>query len=154
MKNSLRFALPLVALVLVVLLWRWTHPKLSDEQQIQAAISDIATQANHKHSGGVANYLSKDFQLDGVKRAEFQKQLTLGMLQYAVINLRTSDVQVRTNGDTATTTGQYHLGLKIEFSSPEQTTDSAFKLTWKREDGGWKISNADGNKLPPGLTGG
>jgi len=154
MKNSLRFVLPLVALLFVVLFWRLTHPKLSDEQQIQAAIQDIATQANHKHSGAVANYLSIGFQLDGVKRAEIQKQLTLGMLQYAVINLRTSDVQVQINGDTATTTGQYHLGLKTEFSSPEQTTDSAFKLTWKREDGQWKISNADGNKLPPALTGG
>jgi hypothetical protein len=72
MKNSLRFVLPLIAIVFVVLLWRWTHPKLSDEQQIQAAISDIGAQTNHKRSGAVANYLSKSFQLDGVKRAEFK----------------------------------------------------------------------------------
>jgi len=154
MKNSLRFVLPLVALVLAVLLWRWMHPKMTDEQQIQAAISDIGTQASHKSSGGITFYLSKDFRYDTVKPGEIRKNLTAGMLQYAAINLRTSDVQVQVNGDTATTTGQYHLGLKNDFSSPEQTTDSAFKLAWKREDGAWKISNADGNTLPPGLTGG
>lgn len=127
---------------------------MTDEQQIQAAIGDIAVQASHKSAGGVTYYLSKSFQYDSFKRGDIKKDLGGGMFRYAVINLRTSNVQIQVNGDSATTTGTYQLGLKLEFNSPEETTSSPFKLGWKREDGAWKISNADGNKLPPGLTGG
>lgn len=153
-KKSLRFAIPLALLLLLVLGWKWTHPQLSDEDQIRQSLDGIATQASHKSSSGVTSFLSKDFQMDGLKRKDITQQLTLGMLQYAVVNLKVSNVQVQTNGNTATSTGHYDVGLKSEFSSPEQKTSSEFSLKWKREDGQWKISDADGNKLPPGLGGG
>lgn len=153
MNKSLRFGVPVILLVLAVLLSRWTHPALGDEQQIRAALDGIAVQASNKSSGGVTSFLTKDFQLDGIKKSDIQKQLTLGLLQYRVVNLRVSNVRVQVNGDTATTKGRYDLGLKTEFSSPEEESSNDFSLKWKREDGQWKISDADGNKLPPGLGG-
>ena len=92
--------------------------------------------------------------MDGLKRKDITQQLTIGMLQYAVVNMKVSNVQVQTNGARATSTGHYYIGLKSEFTSPEQKTSSDFTLKWKREDGEWKILSADGNKLPPGLGGG
>ncbi len=152
-KKSLRFAIPPILLVLLVLGWKWTHPNLSDEDQIRQSLEGIATQASRKSSSGVTSFLSKDFRMDGFKRKDITQQLTIGMLQYAAINMKVSNVQVQTNGDTATSTGNYEVGLKPEFSSPEQKTSAQFTLKWKREDGKWKISGADGNKLPPGLGG-
>ena len=132
-------------------MWRATHPALTDEQQIQAALDGIATQASHKSAGGITSFLAKDFQLDGMKKSDLQKQLTIGMLNFRVVNMKISGVQVQVNGDTATTRGRYDLGLKTEFTSPEEKYASDFSLKWKRENGQWKISNADGNKLPMGL---
>lgn len=154
MKKSLRFGVPLVLLVLAVFLWRALHPALSDEQQIQAALDGIATAASNRSSGGVTSFLAKNFQLDGLKKSDIQQRLTLGMLQYRVVNLHVSGVQVQVNGDTATTKGHYDLGLKTEFSSPEEKMSDNFSLKWKRENGQWKIADAQGNKLPPGLGGG
>ncbi len=154
MKKSLRFVVPLVLLALAVFLWRATHPALSDEQQIEAALDGIATQASHKSAGGVASFLAKDFQFDGFKRSDVRQQLAVGLLQYSAVNMKVSNVQVQVNGDTATTRGHYDLGLKRDFNSPEDKVPSDFSLKWKREDGQWKIYNADGNTLPPGLTGG
>lgn len=154
MKKFSRFIIqPLVLIVLAILFWRWNHPALTDEQQIQAALDGIATQASHKSSGGITSFLAKDFQLDGVKKSDLQKQLTLGMLQYRVVNMKISGVQVQVSGDTATTKGLYDLGFKTEFSSPEEKYSSDFSLKWKREDSQWKIADAQGNKLPPGLGG-
>ncbi len=154
MKKSLRFVVPLLLLVLVFFGWKWTHPTLSDQEQIRAALDGLAAQASHKNSSGVTSFLTKDFQMDGLKKKDLRQQLTVGMLQYAVVNLKITSVQAEVNGDSATTRGRYELGLKQEFSSPEQKTSSDFVLKWKREDGQWKISDADGNKLPPGLAGG
>lgn len=154
MKPSLRFVVPLVLVVLGFLLWRWTHPALSDEQQIRAALDGIETQASHKSSGGITSFLARDFEMNGLKRKELTQSLTAGLLGYRVVNLKISRVQVQVSGDTATTKGHYDLGLKTEFTSPEQPFFNDFKLKWKREDGQWKISNADDNTLPPGLVGG
>ncbi|BCM89676.1 hypothetical protein IAD21_01523 [Abditibacteriota bacterium] len=154
MKKSLRFLIPLILVVFAVLFWRWKHPTLSDEDQIRQSLDGIASQVSHKNSGGVTSFLSKKFQLDGLKKSDIQKQLTIGMLSYATIEATISPSQIKIDGDTATTTGHYNLGMKQEFNSPVQNYSSEFTLQWKREDGQWKISNADGNKLPPGLTGG
>ncbi len=153
MKKSLRFLIPLILVVVVVLFWRWRHPTLSDEDQIRQSLDGIATQVSHKQAGGVVSFLSKDFQLDGTKKSDLQKQLTLGMLSYASVDASISPSEVQVNGDTAITKGHYTLGMKQEFNSPAQNYSSDFTLHWKREDGQWKISNADGNKLPPGLIG-
>lgn len=92
--------------------------------------------------------------MDGTKKGQIQKQLAYGLLSYAVIEATISPSQIEVKGDTATTKGRYNLGLKQEFTSPAQNYSSEFTLQWKREDGQWKISNADGNKLPAGLMGG
>lgn len=153
MKKPLRFLIPLIIVVLAAFLWRWTHPKLSDEDQIEQALNGIATQVSHKSAGGIASYLSKDFQIDGIKKGDIQKQLAYGMLTYASIKMGIAASRIEVNGDTATTKGHYDMGLKREFSSPEQNFEADFSLKWKREDGQWKISNADGNRIPPGLSG-
>ena len=51
-----------------------------------------------------------------------------------------------------TTNGHYDLSLKPEYTSPANTVGSEFTVKWKRENGEWKISNADGNKLPQGMS--
>ena len=154
MKPSLRLLTPLVLVILTLFLWRWTHPILSDEQQIRAALDGIEAQASHKNSGGITSYLTKDFEMNGLKRKELTQNLTGGLFNYRVVTLKISRVQVQVSGNTATTRGHYYLGLKTEFSSPEQPFSNDFSLKWKREDGQWKISSADDNTLPPGLIGG
>lgn len=152
-----RYSRPLIFLVLLVLAlvgWKWTHPTLSDEDQIKVALDGLAAQASNKSASGVTSFLSKDFQIDGLKRGDLKKQLTLGLLQYRVVEMKTSRVEVQVSGDTATTTGYYYLNLKSEYTSPGDKYNAPFTLKWKREDGTWKISNADGNKLPTGLSGG
>jgi hypothetical protein len=152
-KKSLRFVIPLVLVVLAVFFWRVTHPTLSDEEQIRQSLDGIAAQASHKSAKGIISYLSKDFQIDGTKKSDIQNQLTYAMLSKAAIEMKIGPSQVQVEGDTATTKGSYNLGLKQEFNSPIQNYTSDFTLKWKREDGQWKISNADGNKLPPGIMG-
>ena len=154
MKKSLRVVIPLVLVVLVGLFWRWTHPVLSDQDQIRGALDGLAAEVSHKSAKGIVSYLSEDFQIDGAKRGQIQKQLVYGLLSYAAIDATISPSQIEVHGDTATTKGHYNLGLKQEFNSPAQNYSSEFTLRWKRENGQWKISNADGNKLPSGLTGG
>lgn len=154
MKKSLRLLIPLVLVVLAVLFWRWTHPALSDQDQIRQAMSGLATQVSNKSAKGIVSYLSDDFQMSGVKKGQIQKQLVYGLLSYAAVEAKIDPSQIEVNGDTATTKGNYNLGLKQEFNSPVQNYSSEFTLKWKRENGQWKISNADDNKIPPGLMGG
>ncbi len=154
MKRLPRWIIPLVLLLLAVFFWRLTHPKLTDEQQIRVALDDIGAQAGHKSAGGVTYYLSKDFRVQGLGPNGLRKQLAGGFLEYAAVRLQTSGVQIKVTGDTATTTGLYDIGLKREFNSPEEKFSDLFTLKWKREDGGWKISDAPGVTVPKGLDGG
>ena len=154
MKKLPRWILPVVLLLLAVFAWRLTHPKLTDEQQLRVALDDIATQAGHKNAGGITYYLSKDFRVQGLGPNGLKKQLVGGFLEYAAVRLNTSGVQVKVTGDTATTTGVYDIGLKKEFTSPEDKFSDIFTLQWKREDGEWKIADAPGVKAPMGLGGG
>ena len=133
------------ALLLVAFFgWRLTHPPLTDEQQIAANIDGLTASANNKSAGGVASYLSKKFIFNGIRKKDFQNQLVGGFLQYRVVKLQTSGLQTKINGDTASSEGRWSLGLKSEYTSPEERTSGTFELQWRRENGEWKIVEADG----------
>lgn len=143
----------LIAGIVIVLLalfgiWRWTHPTLTDEEQIQANIAGIELGASHRAAGEVAWYLSEKFNYNGTKRSEFRKQLTLGMLQYRIIDLSSSGVQIKVNGDSATSSGTYQLSLKSEPDSSPEIHRGEFKLSWVREEGTWKLRTAEGDQMP------
>lgn len=145
--------LPFLALVLVIALgffaWRLTHPALTDEQQIAANLAGIESAASNKSASGVASYLSKNFKFNGIKKSEFQNQLVGAFLQYRVVKLQTDGVKTQVKGDAATSVGGWNLGIKSEFTSPEQTTSGQFELKWRKEDGEWKIVEANGQgELP------
>ena len=132
-------------------LWRALHPALTDEQQIAANLDAIAAAAGERDAVSIANFMAPTFTFNGQKnteRKEFQRQLYAGMLQYRGIDLQINGVQVNVQGDVADSDGRFLLNLKPEFDSPPEPYGGNFKLTWKRLDGEWKISEVEGAPVP------
>ena len=139
----------LILLLSAVLVWRITHPALTDHQQIAANLDGIADAASRRSARGVANFLSKDFDFNGTNKRDFQNQLVAGLLQYRVVELKLNGVQTNVNGDSASSAGRYNLSLKSEYNSPPQVSTGEFKLKWRKIDGEWKVVGGQGTA--PGL---
>ncbi|HEX8463540.1 MAG TPA: nuclear transport factor 2 family protein [Abditibacterium sp.] len=134
----------LVLLLLgVVIGWRATHPPLSDEQQIAAALDGITAAANARQPRGVVGFLSRDFKFAGGGRKNLQQALASGMLSYRVIDLNISGVEVKIQGETATSEGRFRLSRRSEADSAPETTSGEFRLKWRKEDGEWLVTQAE-----------
>ncbi|PQV65401.1 hypothetical protein B1R32_101141 [Abditibacterium utsteinense] len=148
---------PILALLILVvggvLLWRWTHPKLSDEEQIAANLNGICEGAKARSPRAITDYLSKDFKAGDTTKSELQNSLVAGILQYRVIDLKISSVKTSVlraslgEGVTASSEGQFLLSLKSEYNSQPQIQTGKFDLKWRKIDGEWKVITAQG-ELP------
>ena len=144
MKRLLLVAGTLILLLSAIWVWRATHPALTDQQQIAANLDGIAEAANRRSARGVANFLARDFNFNGIKKRDFQNQLAGGLLQFRVVDLGLNGVQTQIQGDTASSVGNYVLSLKSEYNSPPQISRGDFKLKWRKVEGEWKIVGAEG----------
>ena len=136
-------------LLSAILTWRRLHPPLSDEEQIAAALDGISAAAKTRSARGIANFLAKDFKFGGgTGKKDFQNSLVGGILQYRVIDLNLSGVQVDSNGETAKSDGRYVLSLKSEFNSPPEIFRGKFDLQWRKIDGEWLVVSAQGENAP------
>ncbi len=139
----------IVLLVLgAVLTWRRLHPPLTDEQQIAAALNGITAAANARSPRGIADYLAKDFQFGSTTKSEFQNSLVGGILQYRVIDLKLAGTKTEVNGETASSQGRYVLSLKSEFTSPPEVFAGKFALKWRKIEGQWLVTGAQGEQTP------
>ncbi len=143
MRKFLPFLILLVLLAGGVFIWRLTHPKLSDEEQIAANLDAICEAARNRSSRGITDYLAKHFKTGGIGKKDFQNSLVAGMLQVRVIDLQVSALSTEFYGQGAESTGNYVLSLKSEFDSPPQIQKGKFDLKWQKIDGEWKIVAAD-----------
>ncbi|HEX9997987.1 MAG TPA: nuclear transport factor 2 family protein [Abditibacterium sp.] len=132
-------------LISAVLTWRYFNPPLSDKEQIALALDEICAAAEARSARGIANYLSKDFKFGAqTSKKDFQNSLVGGILQYRVINLDIAGVKVDVNSATATSDGRYVLNLRSEANSPPEILSGQFLLKWRKIDGQWLITNANG----------
>ncbi|RYG70941.1 nuclear transport factor 2 family protein [bacterium] len=145
-----KFKLPVIGLLLVLVglfIWRVRQPALTDEQRIAAAMEGICAAASARSPRGIANHLAKEFRMGSMSKSEFQNSLAGGILQYRVIELKLTNPQVTVNGTSGTSNGNYTLSLKSEYNSPPQILSGKFDLTWKKIDGQWLVTKAEG-ELP------
>ncbi len=152
----MRKFLPVFTVVLLLSgifwIWRATHPPLSDEQQIAAHLNSICEAAQARNSRGITDFLSKNFQSNGVGKKEVQTSLVGGILQYRVIDLKVNRVENIVRGESARSTGNFTLSLQSERESPPQFSAGKFDLTWRKIEGEWKIIGAQGD-FPAEISG-
>ena len=150
MKKILIVSGALVLLLSAVLIWRALHPPLTDEQQIAANLDAIAAAASARDAVTLASYLAPTFTFNDqgqTQRKEFQRQLYGAILQYRVVDLGINGVQVKVQGERASSDGRFILSLKSEFSSPPEVHNGDFQLQWQKSNGEWKIVAVKG-KVP------
>lgn len=148
MRKLFIFGGLLVFFIIGIMTWRRLHPPLSDEGQIIAAIFDIRAAANARSPRGIANYLAKDFKFGETSKADFQNSLVGAMLQYRVVDLQIPSVAIGVKGETARCDGRYILSLKSEFNSPPEIFAGKFTLKWRKDNGQWLVTNAQGEQIP------
>ena len=151
MKRTSIFVAVLLLIIGGFFGWRVLHPPLTDAQQIAANLDAIAAAANARDAASIAAFMAPTFTFNGntgTARKEFQRQLSLGMLQYRVVDLKINRVQTTINGENATSDGRFALNLKSEFDSPPEPYGGDFKLKWQKMDGEWKISEVEGAPVP------
>ena len=153
MKRILIASGVVILLLSVVLIWRALHPALTDEQQIAAHLDSIAAAADARDAAAIADFLAPSFTFNDqgqTERKEFGRQLYAGILQYRVVDLNINGVQVKVNGERASSDGRFLLSLKSEFNSPPELHTGDFALQWQKLDGEWKIVAIKG-KVPENL---
>jgi ketosteroid isomerase-like protein len=143
----------LVAIGLAILLfslffiWRSFRPALSDQEQIAANFNRIEVAADNRRVGDIVFFLSKDFDFNGTKKRELQKQLIVGIMQYRVVDLELRGVEIEVNAETETaiSEGRFSLTLKNEFNSTPEIINGDFELEWRKDAGSWKVTKAKGS---------
>jgi hypothetical protein len=148
MKKTLVTLGFVVLLLSLFLIWRSLRPPLTNQQQIAANLEGIDTAADNRRVGDIVFFLAKDFNFNGTKKRELQQQLTVGIMQYRVVDLELRGVKIDVDEETETATseGRFSLVLKNEFTSAPETTNGEFKLEWRKDDGVWKVTKAKGTQ--------
>jgi ketosteroid isomerase-like protein len=126
--------------------WHAAHPPLTDEQQIVANVKAIRLAVEARSAGRIANYLADDFTWNGNNKREVNSQLTGAFFQWREVTLTLTKLNVAVQDDMATATGKFSITLR---PSPNARADAYlgnFKLTWKKRDGQWLITKAEGGE--------
>ncbi len=138
----------LVVVIVILLggiaLWRYTHPKLDDREQIVAQLEAIQSAAENKNPRGITAVLSDDFTFGGTKKKELNSQLAGFFFTADKIETQMQIIEVQVRGDTAFSRGTYELSTRNETSQPFSRRSGNFKINWRKIEGVWKIEKVDG----------
>jgi ketosteroid isomerase-like protein len=126
--------------------WRAAHPPLSDEQQIAANIKAIRLAVEARSARRIAYYLADDFTWNGHNKREINSQLTGTFFQWREVTAMLTKLQVTVHGNAAIATGKFSLSLRPSPNARAVAYLGDFKLTWKKRDGQWLLTKAEGKE--------
>ena len=149
MPTSLRKSIISVGLLCLivgsVLIWRATHPPLSDEQQILQNLTAVQDAAQNRQTKNVAAYLSKEFTWSAMSRQEFVRTMSGAFFSARDVQITLSNVDVTQSGpENAITSGDYNVAMRQSQGAPLSNAHGPFKLYWRRDNGEWKVYKAEG----------
>jgi len=124
------------------LMWRNTHPALSDTQQIHANLQAISAAAARHSSGGILDYLADGFTWNGQNRHDVASMLSGAMFEFNDVGIQTSQVTVQVQGTTAVSKGEYALTVRERKASGTHTYRGKFKVEWQKQGGQWLATKA------------
>jgi len=114
------------------------------EKELRAAISDIASAIEAQRVADALKHVSEDFTRESgaFGKADARRVLAAAMLRNEKIHLTTSVTDLRIDGERA------FVKLRVIAAGgsgllPERGQTWEFDSVWRREDGQWKVYNAE-----------
>ena len=148
--HKIRYVVLALGLVLLIVggigVWRAMHPPLTAEEQIIANIDDAAVSIEQRSTSRLARYLAPEFSWNGTPRADALRLLAGTFYQFRDVQLQRTIERVQVNGDTATTSGTYHISFRSAPQAAPESQSGAFTLKWRLRDGKWLIVSAQGGE--------
>jgi ketosteroid isomerase-like protein len=134
------FGLGVLLVIFAVVVWRATHPPLSDEQRIAALVEDVRSAVATRNANRLMSYLADDFTWSGQGKPEASSMLRSIFFQTRDVEPGVSALKVSVEGETAIATGTYSLRYRMQNTKTTETRRGPFRITLEKRNGEWKIT--------------
>jgi hypothetical protein len=134
-----------------VALWRGMNPALSSEQVIERQLETMRQGIEKRSVGRITQYISSDCTWNGMDGKSLRAAIAQSLLQWRDVRLDFEDTNTVVSGDNATSSGRYILTVRETKDAKPETFRGSFGLQWKKHNGNWVVTQADGGEQLPGI---
>ena len=134
-----------------IFFWWQSRTPQTPEQQIQAALDNAETALERRSVSGLMQHLARDFKWNNTSRSEVADLLRGTFFLARDVQITRSEETIKVTGEIATSTGTFRATYRTAPQGPIETSEGRFTFRWRREDGQWKIVEADASGLGAGV---
>lgn len=139
--RGIKVLIAIVGIVIVAgggwMMWRSTHPALSDEEQIHANLQAITDAAARHSSGGILDYLADGFTWNGQNRHDVASMLSGAMFEFNEVRIQTAQISVQPQGALMVSKGEYTLIVRERKATEPHTYRGQFEIEWQKQGRHW-----------------
>lgn len=125
-----------------VLVWRATHPPLTEEQQVAVLVEDVRSAVATRNTNRLAGYFADDFTWNGQSKRELESTLRGTFFQVRDLQPSVSNLTISVLDAKATAYGNYSLRYRVQNTQTMGTRIGRFQLALEKRAGEWKIVRA------------